>query len=94
MSCRSCCSSPYFSYPTAFGFFFVFYVIYEIVSQLPLGYYIGDIGCITYDLSLNFNVGFVQSQSFFMALYRYLCIVHCEFLDNHNISGKVKYLHP
>ena len=38
---------------------------------------------------MNFNVGFLQSQSFFMALYCYLCIIHCDFFDGIGISGKV-----
>ena len=40
---------------------------------------------------LNSDVGFVQSQSFFMALYRYLCIIHFDFFDRHKISGKVRW---
>ena len=79
-----------FSYSIGYCFFFVYY-LYEIVSPQPLGDYIGSFGCTTYDVILNSVVGFVQSQSFFMALYRYLCIIHCDFFDGHEISGKVSF---
>ena len=49
----------------------------------------GEVGCNTTDFIMNFIIGYFQSQSFFMALYRYLCIIHYDFFDNHNISGKV-----
>ena len=80
--------SQHVTLSTGFWFLFVYYP-FEIISLYPLGYYIGEIGCNTYDVFLNAIVGFVQSQSFFMALYRYLCIIHCEFLDSLEISGKV-----
>ena len=74
------------------GFWFMWFLFtHELVSQNPLGYYIGEIGCNAYDMILNSDVGFIQSQSFFMALYRYLCIIHSEFFEAHNISGKVSH---
>ena len=71
------------------GYYLFFYYFSDTISPFPLKEFIGKIGCDTTDMIMNFNVGFVQSQSFFMALYRYLCIIHCDFFDNHNISGQV-----
>ena len=77
----------YFSGVYLTGYFFS-----GTVLPLPLKEYIGILGCDITDLIMNFNVGFLQSQSFFMALYRYLCIIHCDFFDGHEISGKVSTL--
>ena len=74
----------YFSGVYLTGYFFS-----GTVLPLPLKEYIGLVGCDITDLIMNFNVGFLQSQSFFMALYRYLCIIHCDFFDGIGISGKV-----
>ena len=74
----------YFSGVYLTGYFFS-----GIVMPLPLKEYIGLVGCHASDMIMNFTIGFVQCQSFFMALYRYLCIIHCDFLDGLNISGKV-----
>ena len=71
------------------GYYLCLYYISDIVSPFPLKEYIGEVGCNTTDLIMNFVIGYFQTQSFFMALYRYLCIIHCDFFDNHNISGKV-----
>ena len=76
------------------GYYLFLYYFSDTVSPFPLKEYIGQIGCDATDMIMNFSVGFVQSQSFFMALYRYLCIIHCDFFDGYNISGKVsEYFH-
>ena len=71
------------------GYYLGLYYISDIVIPFPLKEYIGEVGCNTTDMIMNFIIGYFQSQSFFMALYRYLCIIHYDFFDNHNISGKV-----
>ena len=70
-------------------YYLCLYYISDIVIPFPLKEYIGEVGCNTTDFIMNFIIGYFQSQSFFMALYRYLCIIHYDFFDNHNISGKV-----
>ena len=72
------------------GVYLTGYFFSGTAMPLPLKEYIGLVGCDITDLIMNFNVGFLQSQSFVMALYRYLCIIHCDFFDGIGISGKVR----
>ena len=58
-------------------------IIYFIMSTVynPPGKLIGQVGCQFASLLLMFNVVCFQSRSFFMAMFRYLCIVHNERLS-------------
>ena len=53
--------------------------------------YIGDYGCYGISLVTEFVVFFDRSASFFINLFRYICILHDAQLKKYNIHPKVKY---
>ena len=62
----------------------------------PTKNYIGSFGCQFVAFNFYFVGCVVQSQSFFIALYRYICIVHTDLLTNIGLNGKVstfEYIH-
>ena len=54
-----------------------------------LSYYISDYGCFALSLILQFSGLFDRSVSFFINLFRYICIVHDDYLKKHDIHPKV-----
>ena len=57
-----------------------------------LSYYISDYGCFALSLILQFSGLFDRSVSFFINLFRYICIVHDEYLKKYDIHPKVSLL--
>ena len=57
-----------------------------------LSYYISDYGCYGLSLILQFSGLFDRSVSFFINLFRYICIVHDESLKKYDIHPKVSLL--
>ena len=51
--------------------------------------YISGIGCHIFSIILQYNFLLDRSTSFFINLFRYVCIVHDDFLKNFNIHPKV-----
>ena len=58
-------------------------------GEIPTKNYIGSFGCQFVAFNFYFVGCVVQSQSFFIALYRYICIVHTDLLTNIGLNGKV-----
>lgn len=67
------------------------YILLAIWIQ-NLSYYISDYGCYGLSIILKFSGLFDRSVSFFINLFRYICIVHDEILKKHNIHPKVSLL--
>ena len=61
-------------------------------GESPTKKYIGFFGCQFVAFNFYFVGCIVQSQSFFIALYRYICIVHTDLLTKIGLNGKVIYL--
>ena len=57
-----------------------------------LSYYISDYGCYGFHIILLFSCLFDRSVSFFINLFRYICILHDESLKKYNIHPKVSFL--
>ena len=68
------------------------YILLAIWVQ-NLSYYIGDFGCYGFSIILQFSGLFDRSVSFFVNLFRYICIVHDESLKKYDIHPKVSSLH-
>ena len=66
----------------------LFYLILGIWMGNP-SKYISEIGCDIFSIILQFNFLLDRSTSFFINLFRYICIVHDDFLKNFNIHPKV-----
>ena len=67
------------------------YILLAIWIQ-NLSYYVSDYGCYGLSIILKFSGLFDRSVSFFINLFRYICIVHDEILKKHNIHPKVSLL--
>ena len=66
----------------------LFYIILLIWMGNP-SKYISEIGCHVFSIILQCNCLLDRSTSFFINLFRYVCIVHDDFLKNFNIHPKV-----
>ena len=64
------------------------YILLAIWVQDPR-YYISDYGCYGFSIILQFSGLFDRSVSFFVNLFRYICIVHDESLKKYDIHPKV-----
>ena len=64
------------------------YLLLAIWVQDP-SYYISDYGCYGFSIILQFSGLFVRLVSFFINLFRYICIVHDESLKKYDIHPKV-----
>ena len=64
------------------------YLLLLIWVQDP-SYYISDYGCYGFSIILQFSGFFDRSVSFFVNLFRYICIVHDESLKKYDIHPKV-----
>jgi hypothetical protein len=51
--------------------------------------YIGDIGCYGIRFLQGYTLSYMQTNSFFVALFRYLCIVHTKSLQSIGVTPKV-----
>ena len=51
--------------------------------------YTGYFGCLSFSYHQYFSVCYIQLHSFFMALYRYTCVINSDTLIDFDISGKV-----
>ena len=51
--------------------------------------YTGYLGCLCFSYHQYFFSCYIQLHSFFMALYRYICVIHSDTLIDFEISGKV-----
>ena len=52
-------------------------------------YYISDYGCYGLNVIFLFNIILDRSISFFINLFRYICVVQDDILEKHNIHPKV-----
>ena len=68
----------------------LFYLILGIWMGNP-SKYISEIGCDIFSIILQFNFLLDRSTSFFINLFRYICILHDAQLNKYNIHPKVKY---
>ena len=55
----------------------------------PIKQYLGETGCYLVSFLKNMGIMGVQLQSFFMALFRYVCLFHDSLLFKYNISPHV-----
>ena len=65
------------------------YYYLDTWGESPTKNYIGTFGCQFVPFNFYFVGCVVQSQSFFIALYRYICIVHTDLITNIGLNGKV-----
>ena len=54
-------------------------------------YYVTELGCYIGTYIYTFMAPYLAIHSFFIALFRYICIIHPNRLSNLNISPEVKY---
>ena len=66
----------------------LFYLILGIWMGNP-SQYISEIGCHIFSIILQYNFLLDRQTSFFINLFRYICIVHDGILKNFNIHPKV-----
>ena len=72
------------------NFFLIGLFLYCLLNASSiLKNYFGYYGCLSFAYHGVFFACYIQCQSFFMALYRYICIIHGETLANFKITGKV-----
>ena len=64
------------------------YFLFAVWNQYP-GQYIGKYGCFGIYYLLIFNSIMERSHSFFINLFRYICIVHGDILKKFSIQPKV-----
>ena len=65
--------------------------IYTILDfwVYPLNDFVGDIGCYTLAYARNIGLGIIQVHSFYVVLFRYICLFHLDLLQRFSISSKV-----
>ena len=65
--------------------------IYTILDfwVYPLNDFVGDIGCYTLAYARNIGLGIIQVHSFYVVLFRYMCLFHLDLLQRFSISSKV-----
>jgi hypothetical protein len=51
--------------------------------------YIGEIGCYGISFLKGYTFTYIQTNTFFVALFRYLCIVHTDLLESIGVTPKV-----
>ena len=52
-------------------------------------FFVGDIGCYTLAYARNIGLGIIQVHSFYVVLFRYMCLFHLDLLQRFSISSKV-----
>ena len=67
------------------------YSIYTILDfwVYPLNNFVGDIGCYMLVYARNIGLGIIQVHSFYVVLFRYICLFHLNLLQRFSISSKV-----
>ena len=65
----------------------VFFAI--IICTKNAKFYVGEIGCYIGPYLFYFLVPYAQGHSFFISIFRYVCIIHPEKLTKRNISPQV-----
>ena len=67
----------------------VFFVI--IICTKNAKIYVSEIGCYIGPYLYYFLVPYGQGHSFFISIFRYVCIIHPDKLTKRNISPRVRY---
>ena len=67
------------------------YSFYTILDfwVYPLNDFVGDIGCYMLVYARNIGLGIIQVHSFYVVLFRYMCLFHLDLLQRFSISSKV-----
>ena len=55
----------------------------------PLNDFVGDVGCYMLVYARNIGLAIIQVHSFYVVLFRYICLFHLDLLQRFNISSKV-----
>ena len=55
----------------------------------PLNDFVGDNGCYMLVYARNIGLGIIQAHSFYLALFRYICLFHINVLQTFSLSPKV-----
>ena len=58
----------------------------------PLNEFIGDTGCYVVIYGRNIGIHIIQLHSFFLAIFRYTCLLHEEFLLRFNLTPNVSII--
>ena len=68
------------------------YMLYfsMVTFVYPMKDYIGEFGCYNVNYMKTAGVIYMQLQSFFMALFRYICLFHDNLLLKYDLSPQVR----
>ena len=58
----------------------------------PLNDLVGDAGCYMFVYARNIGLAIIQVHSFFVALFRYICLFHAIFFQRFSLSSNVSIL--
>ncbi len=70
-----------------YGLNYIYYIVHSFIY--PMADLIGSLGCYINDIISLVGFTYTNSASFFVTLYRYICINHTSFLHGKGISPKV-----
>ena len=67
------------------------YSLYTSVALwvYPLNDFVGDLGCYMFVYARNIGLEVIQIHSFFVALFRYMCLFHVNLLPRFSLSSNV-----
>ena len=71
--------------------FMVSYSLYASVALwvYPLNDFVGDLACYMFVYARNIGLEIIQIHSFFVALFRYMCLFHGNLLLRFSLSSNV-----
>ena len=55
----------------------------------PLNDFVGDVGCYMLVYARNIGLAIIQVHSFYVVLFRYICLFHLDLLQRFSIGSKV-----